>query len=44
VLTGVLPNDPALDGVSIYFQVLEFDPGAVLGISNTAGLELRMGL
>jgi len=43
VLSTTLPNDPNLVGVSIYLQVLEFDPGAAKGISNTPGLQLTFG-
>jgi len=44
VLSTTLPNDPNLIGVSLFLQVLEFDPGAANGISNTPGLELTFGL
>jgi len=44
VISTTLPNDPTLDNVSVYLQVLEFDPGAAKGISNTPGLMLTFGL
>ena len=40
---GLLPADPTLDGLSLYLQVLEADPGASDGFSFTPGLELRLG-
>jgi hypothetical protein len=38
-----VPNDPALYGFDLDLQGLEFDPGAPLGLSFTAGLDLTFG-
>jgi VCBS repeat protein len=43
-LTGSIPNDPALTGVTVDLQALELDPGAAKGVSFTPGLELVLGL
>jgi hypothetical protein len=43
VVTGTVPNDPALSGVEAYLQVLELDAGASKGISFTEGLDLLFG-
>jgi len=42
-LSGFIPGDPALCGLSIFCQVLELDAGAAHGISFTPGLELSFG-
>jgi hypothetical protein len=42
-LSGGIPLEDADVGVSIYLQALEIDPGAVLGVSFTAGLQLTLG-
>jgi Tol biopolymer transport system component len=42
-LSGAIPGDPALCGLSIFGQVLELDAGAAHGISFTPGLELSFG-
>ena len=42
-LPAPLPGDPAWCGISLFLQVLEVDAGAAAGISNTPGLELRLG-
>jgi hypothetical protein len=44
LLSGSLPNDPALIGVVVDLQVLEFDPGAGHRLSFTPGLELLIGV
>src|SRR5262249_2426116 len=41
--SGTLPNDPALFGIAVDLQAVEFDPGAVKGVSFTEGLELILG-
>jgi len=41
--TGALPSDPAFAGLAVDLQVVEGDPGAPLGVSFTAGLELVLG-
>jgi hypothetical protein len=41
--TGTLPSDPAFAGFAVDLQVVEGDPGAVKGVSFTAGLELVLG-
>jgi len=41
--TGTLPSDPTLAGFAIDLQVVEADPGALKGVSFTAGLELVLG-
>jgi len=43
-LTGMVPGDPALFGVSLFAQVLELDAGAAHGVSFTPGLELDFGI
>ncbi|MBL8840068.1 MAG: VCBS repeat-containing protein [Planctomycetes bacterium] len=43
VLTEDLPNDPTLNGLELFVQVLEADPGAVKKISMTDGLKLHLG-
>lgn len=42
-LTGTIPLDDVLCGVTLDFQVVEADPGAVLGVSFSPGLELILG-
>lgn len=42
-LSGSLPNDATLSGVSLYFQGLEADSGATNGISFSAGVRLILG-
>ncbi len=42
-LSGSLPNDATLSGVSLYFQGLEADAGATNGISFSAGARLILG-
>ncbi len=42
-LTGTLPCDPILCGVSLYLQALEVDAGASKGLSFTPGLQLVLG-
>jgi hypothetical protein len=42
-LSGTIPNDPGLCGVSAYAQALELDGGAAHGLSFTAGLALTLG-
>ena len=42
-LTGDIPNDPSLCGLSLYVQMLESDPFAAAGLSSTPGLELHIG-
>ena len=39
-LPATLPDDPFLDGLSIYFQAVAGDPGASGGIAATDGLEI----
>ena len=41
--TGTLPIDPALSGLEVDLQAVEFDPGAVKGVSFTQGLQLLLG-
>ena len=43
-MTGALPADPNLDGLSVYLQMLELDPGASDNVSFTPGLELTLGM
>lgn len=43
VLSEDLPNDPTLNGLELFVQVLEADPGAVKKISMTDGLKLHLG-
>ena len=42
-VSGSLPDDPTLVGLTIDLQVVEADPGAAFGLSFTAGLELKLG-
>jgi Tol biopolymer transport system component len=42
-LSTSLPPDERLAALDFYLQALELDPGAVHGVSFTAGLELRCG-
>jgi hypothetical protein len=42
-LSGNIPNDPSLCGVSAFAQALELDAGAAHGLSFTAGLQLTLG-
>lgn len=42
-LTGTVPNDPVLNGISIYLQALEADVAVPRKLSFTPGLELHMG-
>lgn len=41
--SGAIPNDPTLAGITIDLQVVEADPGALKGVSFSAGLELLLG-
>jgi len=43
VLSGTIPDDPALYGFHLYLQALEADAGASKGISFTRGLDLYFG-
>jgi hypothetical protein len=43
VLSGTIPDDPALYGFLLYLQALEADAGASKGISFTRGLSLYFG-
>jgi len=43
VLSGTLPLDDVLCGVTLDLQVVEADPGALLGVSFSQGLELVLG-
>jgi hypothetical protein len=43
VLSGTLPLDDALCGATLDLQVVEADPGAILGVSFSQGLELVLG-
>jgi len=42
-LPAALPNDPLLQGVSVFLQAGSQDPAAVKGVSLTQGLELEIG-
>jgi hypothetical protein len=42
-LTGNVPDDPSLCGVSAFAQAIEIDGGAAHGLSFTAGLRLTFG-
>ncbi|HET6164506.1 MAG TPA: hypothetical protein VFG37_12615 [Planctomycetota bacterium] len=42
-VTASLPDDDVLCGVTVDLQAVEADPGAVKGVSFTAGLELVLG-
>jgi hypothetical protein len=42
-ISGMVPDDPALYGVDLDLQALEFDAGASNGISFTDGLDLTLG-
>jgi hypothetical protein len=42
-LTGTVPNDPALLGISVYLQALEADAVLPRKLSFTPGLELHFG-
>jgi Tol biopolymer transport system component len=42
-ISGDLPADPDLCGLSLYLQILELDDGASKGVSFTPGLELLLG-
>lgn len=42
-LRATIPADKALDGTSVFLQVLESDPGATRGVSFTRGLRLDLG-
>ncbi len=42
-LSGPLPDDSTLCGVSLYLQALLVDPGATQGVAFTRGLELVLG-
>ena len=39
-LTATIPNDPALEGLHIYLQILVQDVGAFAGVSFSPGLDL----
>ena len=41
--TKTLPDDPAFYFLDLFLQVVEFDAGAIGGISLTQGLQLRCG-
>jgi hypothetical protein len=42
-LSGNIPDDPTLVGVSVFAQALELDAGAAKGLSFTQGLQLTLG-
>lgn len=42
-LPATVSSDPTLDGVDIYLQVAEDDPGAVNGVSLSRGLKMTFG-
>jgi Tol biopolymer transport system component len=42
-LTGTVPSDPSLDGISLYLQALEADAAVPRKLSFTPGLELHIG-
>jgi hypothetical protein len=42
-VSGTVPNDPALAGVSVDLQALEYDAAVPHKLSFTPGLELRFG-
>jgi len=42
-ISGTVPRDATLYGVSLFAQVLELDPGAAYGMSFTPGLQLTFG-
>ena len=42
-ITGDLPDDTRLCGVTVDLQAIESDPGAAKGVSFTPGLELILG-
>lgn len=42
-LTFPAPCDDSFCGVHIYLQALETDPGAINGVSFTAGIDLKLG-
>jgi Tol biopolymer transport system component len=42
-LAGTVPSDPALAGLSIYLQALEYDAAVPHKLSFTPGLELHLG-
>lgn len=42
-LSGGVPCDPLLAGLTVFFQTLELDSGASKGISFTRGLRLELG-
>jgi hypothetical protein len=43
VLSGAIPDDPALYGFDLYLQAIELDRGASKGLSFTQGLDLFFG-
>jgi len=43
VISGSISNDVEYCGLGIYLQVVEADPGAVLGVSFSQGLWLSLG-
>lgn len=42
LIGAALPNDPALSGLHAYVQALALDPGAEIGVSATAGLDVEL--
>lgn len=42
ILPVFLPNDPLLDGLSVYMQAIVPDPGASNGIAMSAGLQMAI--
>src|SRR5262249_13418639 len=42
-LPGTVPNDPALAGLSVYLQALEYDSAVPHKLAFTPGLELHFG-
>jgi len=42
-LTLPVAADLALEGLEVFLQVLQTDPGAPLGVSFTRGMQLRLG-
>jgi len=42
-LPATVSSDPSLDGVDLYLQVAEEDPGAVNGVSLSKGLKMTFG-
>ena len=42
-IEGDVPDQDELCGIEVFLQVLEIDPGAIRGVSFTAGLKLVLG-